>query len=438
LWDSQTHAQLQVISTHNHVPSVKFSPDGKTLAYGGTPNVIVLWDIKEKRSLRTLEGHHGHILSVDFSPDGETLASGAWDRTVRLWTIKADKRLAEIGKVGRPIPIPESTGRPPLLVAPFDEHQGKDYQLNWSKHLQGPVALTDSTGMKLVLVPAGEFLMGNRESPDELARAFAAYRPHAAHFRPGYPQHRVRITQPFYMGACEVTVGQFRQFVNDTGYKTDAETNARGGRGFDSSAKKFVWMPKYNWRDAGFPQTDSHPVCNVSWNDAVAFCHWLSQKEHEQYRLPTEAEWEYACRAGTTTNYWYCDNPDTLTEVANVLDASAKELEPEFVATSKRDGFVHAAPVGQFRPNAFGLYDIHGNVWEWCTDWFDENYYAGSPQDDPVGPDIGSSRVLRGGSWGAKLEYARSADRGGLEPIFRSHLSGFRVVRVPQRDGHLD
>ena len=143
--------------------------------------------------------------------------------------------------------------------------------------------------------------------------------------------------------------------------------------------KEFDFNEKYSWRNTGFEQTDEHPVVNVSWNDAVAFCKWLSKKEGKTYRLPTEAEWEYACRAGTTTRYYSGDDPETLAKVGNVADAALKAKFPDWKYTIKAsDGYVFTAPVGKFKPNAFGLYDMHGNAWQWCADWYGEEYYCAS------------------------------------------------------------
>ena len=201
----------------------------------------------------------------------------------------------------------------------------------------------------------------------------------------------MRITKPFYLGTYHVTRGQFRQFVADTGYKTDAEKGEKPGAwGWNPDKKEFGFNEKYSWRNAGFEQTDEHPVVNVSWNDAVEFCKWLSRKEGKTYRLPTEAEWEYACRAGTTTRYYSGDDPETLAKVGNVADAAAKAKFPDWTWTIKaNDGYVFTAPVGKFKPNAFGLYDMHGNAWQWCADWYGAEYYAKSPADDPTGPDSG-------------------------------------------------
>ena len=243
----------------------------------------------------------------------------------------------------------------------------------------------------------------------------------------------MRITKPFYLGTYHVTRGQFRQFVKDAGYKTDAEKGEMpGALGWDPDKKAFGFNEKYSWRNAGFEQTDEHPVVNVSWNDAVAFCKWLSQKEGKTYRLPTEAEWEYACRAGTTTRYYSGDDPETLAKVGNVADATAKAKFPDWKWTIKAsDGYVFTAPVGQFKPNAFGLYDMHGNAWQWCADWYGAEYYAKSPADDPTGPDTGDDRVLRGGSWFDWPDYSRSAERYRDAPNLRYYyFTGFRVARI--------
>ena len=173
-------------------------------------------------------------------------------------------------------------------------------------------------------------------------------------------------------------------------------------------------------------------MVNVSWNDAIAFCKWLGDKEGKTYRLPTEAEWEYACRAGTTTRYYSGDDPETLAKVGNVVDAAAKAEFPGWTwAITASDGYVFTAPVGSFKPNAFGLYDMHGNAWQWCADRYGREYYATSPAADPTGPDSGQERVLRGGSWSFRSDYARSASRFFYVPDYRSgYRAGFRVART--------
>jgi len=245
------------------------------------------------------------------------------------------------------------------------------------------------------------------------------------------PQHRVRITRPFYLGVHEVTRGQFRRFVAETGYRTDAEKDGEGGWGWYEETKSFEKDAKYNWRNSGFEQTDDHPVGNVSWNDAVAFCEWLSRAEAQTYRLPTEAEWEYACRARTTAKYSTGDDPESPAIIGNVADRMAKAKYPGFGwAIAAQDGFVNTAPVGQFRSNPFGLYDMHGNVWEWCRDGYEADYYRRSPGVDPSGPTQAAQRVDRGGSWCSAPGDCRSAKREGRTPGDRFNGLGFRVALV--------
>jgi len=290
---------------------------------------------------------------------------------------------------------------------------------------------TNSIGMALVRIPAGEFVMGRAESADELAKAFPDYERERIDGLRDEEAHRVRITRPLDMGTHEVTIGQFKQFVED-GHPSEAERDGTGGWGYNPAIAYFEGRkPVYSWRNPGFKQGDDHPVVNVTWNDAVAFCQWLGKKEGRVYRLPTEAEWEYACRAGTTTRYSVGDDPKQLVKVAALYDADTRELFPQFAkyAVPGSDGHPFTAPVGSFRPNAFGLYDMHGNVWEWCSDWYGEDYYRQSPADDPQGPADGNVRVRRGGSWHTWPLYMRSAFRNYNTEETRYVLVGFRVVR---------
>jgi formylglycine-generating enzyme required for sulfatase activity len=274
------------------------------------------------------------------------------------------------------------------------------------------------TGIKLKLIPAGQFLMGSspgdKDAEDDEK-----------------PWHWVRITQPFYLGVTEVTRGQFRRFVDDAGYQTEAEKDGKGGWGWSEETKKFEQNPRYAWQNPGFEQTDEHPVVNVSWNDAQAFIAWLSRKEGLSYRLPTEAEWEYACRAGTKTQYFFGDDPEGLAAVGNVADGMAKEKYPDWTrAIAARDGYIYTAPVGRFRPNPWGLFDTHGNVEEWCADWYDRGYYKQSPVDDPPGrPDGTLLRVRRGGCWNDNHRGVRAASRLGYIAGDRSIDLGFRLAR---------
>jgi len=277
--------------------------------------------------------------------------------------------------------------------------------------------ITNSIGMKLVLIPAGEFMMGSPEG-EEGRNA-------------DEQQHRVRITKPFYLGVHEVTLGQFMKFYHQANYKTEAERDGKGGFGHTDDGKEWKISPEFVAWNTGFPQTMDHPAVNVSWNDAVAFCQWLSRKEGKTYRLPTEAEWEYACRAGTTTRYYVGDDTEALVRVGNVADATAKAKFSDWKTVSSNDGYVFTAPVGRFQPNAFGLYDLHGNVWEWCSDWYGSGYYEESPADDPTGPRSGEFRVMRGGSGWFDPRTTGSAIRYHGAPAYRGYHIGFRVARTP-------
>jgi formylglycine-generating enzyme len=309
--------------------------------------------------------------------------------------------------------------------------------------------ITNSIGMKLTLIPSGEFMMGSGESAEETAAFFKKNYGEELdldRLKDEHPQHRVRITKPFYLGTYDVTRGQFRQFAKDAGYKTGPE-EARGAWVWNPrSPKNNKWELQDNssWRNAGFDQTDEHPVVYVSWNDAVAFCKWLSKKEGKTYRLPTEAEWEYACRAGTTTRFYSGNDPETLAKVGNVADKSygAKSRGDKYTIKAS-DGYVFTAPVGRLKPNAFGLYDMHGNVLQWCADWYGKDYYGKSRADDPTGPDSGESlmisagglgrgsprRVLRGSCSNCGTGSGRSACRNAEIPDYHREYTGFRVAR---------
>jgi formylglycine-generating enzyme required for sulfatase activity len=292
-----------------------------------------------------------------------------------------------------------------------------------------PKEMTNSLEMEFVLIPAGEFLMGSPESAESLAEEFANLK--AEHFEDEYPPHKVTISRPFYLGSHEVTVGQFRQFVEAEGYTTEPERDGKGGSGWNEIENQFEADPKYNWRNTGFEQTDDHPVMHVTWNDAVAFCEWLTRRERREYRLPTEAEWEYACRAGSTTRWWFGNDAERLAQVANVRDATAHAKYGWEWGIRGLDGYVFTAPVGSFVANAWGLYDMHGNVYEWCADWYDEDYYRVSPALDPKGPDSSDYRVLRGGAWFNPAGCTRSAFRVPKAPNDRGLSGGFRLAWTP-------
>ncbi len=276
--------------------------------------------------------------------------------------------------------------------------------------------------MKLARIPSGKFKMGSDERQN-------------GHEYPEF-RHEVTISKPFFMGITPVTVDQFAAFVKNTGYKTDAE---KEGWANAMTVVEGVTFPRrtggLSWRKTSFKQKGDHPVVNVSWNDAQAFCKWLSTKSGKAVHLPTEAQWEYACRANTQTAYPWGDNPNDGKGWANGADQSYKKLFPDppgstwdFFAWD--DGFVFTSPVGNFKANNLGLYDMIGNVWEWCSDGY--GFYEKVPVKDPTGSPEGKGgitiRVLRGGSWSCLPEGCRSASRFHCYPTGRSEDFGFRVV----------
>lgn len=280
--------------------------------------------------------------------------------------------------------------------------------------------MTNSIGMKLVKIRAGNFLMGAPDSDKNV---------------PPYerPQHRVRIRKPFYFGKFEVTNAEFRKFSTDSGYMTECGRGHLSGAGYvrerDNRAS-IVHRNGFSWRNTGYELTDEMPVVNVTWKDAQEFCSWLSKKEKKTYRLPTEAEWEWCCRAGTIERFYFGDDHSTLKGKINLADASLKAEGLTTPHVDWNDGFAFAAPVGKFPPNRFGLYDMHGNVREWCSDWFDYNgkYYEKSPVHDPQGPAIGEYGVSRGGSWLHRPAACRSASRIWHSRQYPSVDLGFRVL----------
>ena len=276
-----------------------------------------------------------------------------------------------------------------------------------------------ATGMEFVWVPRGCFRMGSPDSEKD-------------HQADESPVHEVCV-DGFWMGKAEVTVGQFRAFVTETGYTTDAERDAFGQKGcWSMKPDKSGWeyVDGRDWRDPGFNQRDDFPVACVSWNDVAEYVKWAQRKSGKTVLLPTEAQWEYAARGGKTTARFWGDDPNQACAYANVADQTndVVNFNPKHEC---RDGYTFAAPVKSFRPNGFGLYDMIGNVWEWCADWYGEKYYSESPRNNPTGPSTGAGRVIRGGSWGHVPGRARAAYRGRNVPGSRAGDLGFRLVAPP-------
>jgi len=315
--------------------------------------------------------------------------------------------------------------------------------------------LTNSAGLKLQFIPAGHFTMGMsyRFGFGSAFNCCAGFGVDEER-----PEHLVILSKPFYLAETEVTVGQFKQFVAATGYRTTAEQGGKGIMGFQPQPPTnapwlkpaFEQRAEFTWKNPGFPQTDAHPVVGVSWRDAVAFCEWLTKKEGVAYRLPTEAEWEYACRAGTSTWFnWGNEFRDSIHRRANIANTEYEKAWPDrairqwIVRPGHDDGHVFTAPVGSYPPNAWGLRDLHGNVWEWCADRYTDTYYkkfAAPRYDrptaravDPVNTEAwnahGDWRTIRGGSWAVSPVQCRSTARSYFEAADAGAYLGFRVAR---------
>ncbi|HET6325449.1 MAG TPA: SUMF1/EgtB/PvdO family nonheme iron enzyme [Planctomycetaceae bacterium] len=316
---------------------------------------------------------------------------------------------------GRNKAAPKTDASESLPSLTAGETAAKSNQTQWAERLKTPVISTNSLGIKLALIPPGEFLMGSPKS--EVGGVY------------GELQHPVRISKPFYVGVYEITQSEFAQVL---GRNPSFFSNGGGA----------------SEKQTG-PDTSQHPVEQVTWYDAVEFCNTLSQKERRPpyyriagiereadgsirnaqvsvaggggYRLPTEAQWEYACRAGTTT-------PFNFGTACNGVECNCNGNSPEGTNV-QGPALRRTVPVGSYQPNAWGLYDMSGNVWEWCSDVFVWSYYEQSPKADPAGPPQGSLRLDRGGGWNGGAKPCRSASRIGYAPSFRSNGTGFRLAR---------
>lgn len=335
-----------------------------------------------------------------------------------------------------PLPTVEKIIPATLLKLPMPADSIAKLQAAWSREVKRPVTKSNTLEMPFVLIPPGEFDMG--VIPDEAVGVNSDQTASPSRSKQfDRPRHRVRITQPFAIGQYEVTVGQFRQFVNATRYKTLAERETATGVSLSEGLiqNKRLRQPSFSWQFAGeFPVEDIQPVTNLSWYDAVAFCEWLSQKEGLTYRLPTEAEWEYVARAGAGT---FADgSEELLTSIkqgSNLADISGKRefSSSGFVTNSVDwdDTFAAQSPVGRFSQNTLGLHDLCGNVAEWCADRYDAEYYKAAPLENPRGPSSGAFRVIRGASWQSTVTDCRPELRGFAIPTQAQLNVGFRLIQ---------
>ncbi|CAK0748265.1 formylglycine-generating enzyme [Azospirillaceae bacterium] len=270
---------------------------------------------------------------------------------------------------------------------------------------------------EMVMIPPGSYLMGAASGEEEAEELTAAYRGTAT------PQHQVIIDRGFAIGKYPITRGQYAVFAQDSGRNLDGCMYWKDDQ----------WKPdgNRNWRSPGFSQTDQHPAVCVSWDDAQAYIQWLSQRTQQTYRLPSEAEWEYVARAGTTgRRYWKDDNKHSQQCLyANGADVALEKVLNWSPVASCNDGYVYTSPVGSFRPNGFGLYDMLGNVSQWMEDCF--GVYVKSSTDGEAQTSIGCGlRVIRGGSWSNLPMFLRSANRNAIAPNTRFYYYGFRVARA--------
>ena len=271
----------------------------------------------------------------------------------------------------------------------------------------------------MVVIPTGSFQMGAPDNEDD-------------HNATETPQHAVTISKGFAMARSAITVGQFREFVRASGYVPDS-VKLDGASVYDESSGALRDDPRATWQDdyAGHRAGENLPVVNISWNDAKAYADWLSQRTGKVYRLPSEAEFEYALRGGTTTRYWWGDGtPTRLVEnLTGSGDRSHIGRRWSHAFRGYSDGFWGPAPVMTFAPNPFGLYDINGNVSEWAQDCWHESYVS-APNDGSGWLNPGcSTHVVRGGSWGSSPDQVNSAYREGADGNMRSGRVGFRVLR---------
>jgi len=339
---------------------------------------------------------------------------------------KAAAAPAGIGDLARRLAQPPAGQAPAAPPFPFAAAAARQYQQDYARWLGVPVQVTNAAGMNFVLIPPGTFRMGS--PADE-----------PGHNAGGYEEtlHPVTLTRPFYLSTCEVTVAQFRQFVEAEKYVTDVEKKG-GGHAHDAKA---VWQHRTGtqWRKPGFAGPfellDTHPIVHVSWTDSMAYCAWLNGRLTPEakaarliYRLPTEAQWEWACRAGSAERYWWGAKEDTTGRLLNCGDATLKKVQPDWprVVMPMDDRHAFLAPVGSYQPNPFGLHDMLGNVWEFCADRY--RVFPKEAVTDPVGSDEKRGYCVRGGGWSNTPTDCRSASRNADPPHFGHSNLGFRVA----------
>jgi formylglycine-generating enzyme required for sulfatase activity len=272
----------------------------------------------------------------------------------------------------------------------------------------------------MVMLPRGKFIMGAPAREEARENVPDYFRGHAM------PQHLVAIRYSLVMAKFDVTRDAYAQFVAET-HRPDPDSCYTP----DGSGKE-KYIKGVNWHSPGFPQTARDPVICVSWDDAQAYAAWLSAKTGHVYRLPTEAEWEYAARAGTATARYGNGSPADLCRYINHADLDYSEKNPHDSDVNRecRDGYAFTSPVGSFPPNKFGLYDMLGNVWQWTEDCWNDNYNSAPSDGSSWKKGNCGRRVVRGGAYSNVPGLVLSAVRGRYNSSGRDHSGGFRVART--------
>lgn len=263
---------------------------------------------------------------------------------------------------------------------------------------------------EMIVIPSGSFDMGSPGSE-------------AGRSKDEGPVHRVNVAT-FAMGKTEITRGQFAAFVAETGYSAGDKCSTLEKGKFEAR--------NGDWLKLRYGQEDNHPIGCINWTDAKAYAGWISHKTGKQYRLPTEAEWEYSARGNTSTARYWGDNPDDACAYANAADKTAQAQirgASSWSVGNCTDGFAYTSPVGSFKANAFGLNDMLGNSWEWTEDSYHDSY-QGAPTDGRAWQGDGAKHVLRGGSWNNSPRNVRAAVRNSYKPVSRYSFFGFRLARV--------
>ena len=289
-------------------------------------------------------------------------------------------------------------------------------------------AIRTMQDMDFAWIPGGKFSMGSKFSASSTVSKYGGKE---FYWEDEHPKRTITLTKGFWMAVHEVRNLDFEAFVESTSYLTDAEKEGWSWT-WDEDGSAWKKAIGLDWRNPGWDYKGENPVVCVSWNDSSAYVGWLNEQGLGVFRLPSEAEWEYACRGGSTKVFPWGDSPDDAEGMTNGADMTANGSARWEGPFKFRDGYWRVAPAKSFKPNEWGLYDTVGNVREWCQDWYESDYYGknmrSDDREDPKGPEKGSDRVVRGGSWFDSPPNCRPANRLGRSPDRRNPFLGFRVA----------